>query len=268
MFLSVARPLTWLVLIVTLGPPNVTAQTTGSEKKRLLLSGAAIVGGGIGLAALGFGEECTTKQASTTCEARSAATGVGGLMVATVGSVLLAKGVLRSTTLFADLSSRIKVDDAVSILGTDGRRTRGKVAELTPSSLTLLVNGSERQTFPEATVRRIVVRDSVWDGLRNGASLGLLAGGITGAVLGGPLVVGLCELNERPGHTCPNSVAGALLFGALGAGAGAGIGAGIGVAIDASVSRTIDMSRVQGAHLTVSPVISTDRWAVLASIRF
>jgi len=146
---------------------------------------------------------------------------------------------------FAELSGRVKPGDSVSITGADGRRTKGRVTELTASSLTLRVN-DERRTFPEATVRKIVVEDS----LLNGALIGFAAGFVPGAVL-------FPYMPDSEGS-------GILIGGALFAGAGAAIG----LVIDGLFHRSITVSPPHGATFTVSPVLSPDRQAMLVSIRF
>ena len=147
---------------------------------------------------------------------------------------------------FTELSGRVKPGDSVSITGADGRRTKGRVTELTASSLTLRVN-NERRTFPEATVRRVVVNDS----LANGVLIGFAAGFASGAVIGWAAAAG--ESYE--------AVPGAgVVFG--------GLGAAIGAGVDGLFRRRINVSQPQSATFTVSPVVSPDRQAMLVSIRF
>src|SRR3990172_3345380 len=303
-------------VVLVKGTRSSTSPPSGSDKKRLLWTGAALVGGGLGLMAIGFGEECTTKTtvvsgfsllppyqpynipfSSTACGTRSEGMGWGGLTLAGVGSVVLANGAQRrtipspapssaptpapspvpgtapspipstapSTTPIVDLSDHIRLEDVVSITVTDGRRTEGRVTELTPSSLTLIVNEMDRRTFPLATVRRITVKDSPW----NGALIGFVAGTIPAALFWTAffdyaqrdLDGGRCE--EK--HSCKNPFPAGL---AVGLYSGGLPGLGIGALIDKGIQRTINVLPSQGARVTVLPVISPDRQAVLVSIRF
>ena len=157
------------------------------------------------------------------------------------------------TVPFARLSDHVKVGDVVSMTGPDGRLTIGEVAELTATSLTLLVNEAERRAFAEGAVRRVAVRDS----RRNGALIGLAIGAVPGAWLG-TLMTTYCT-NEA--SSCP---AAPFVLGAATGVTGAAIGAGI----DGLINRAVDVAPPRGAGLTVSPVIGAGRQGILMSIRF
>lgn len=154
---------------------------------------------------------------------------------------------------FPELPDHIKAGNTVSIVEPNGERITGKIADLTSSSLTLLLEDGKKKTFPEVDVRRIVVRDS----RRNGALIGLAAGAIPGAILGF-WARAACEGEDACAALMP------LVSGAFYGGIGAAIGAGI----DGVINKTIDVSRQQPASLTVAPVVGLNRQGMLVSIRF
>jgi hypothetical protein len=266
------------------------SQPSGSRKKPLLWTGAVLLGVGIGAIAVGEQEVCTIESSPyysfNYCARRPSGGGwVGsGLIAAIVGSVVLAIGAQRSTIAgpvsdagpvstdagpvppdagqaqrkaipVVALARYMNIGDVVSITEIDGRRTEGRVAELTRSSLTLLVNNVDTQTFPLATVRRVTVKDSVWDGA--------LIGFIGGTIMATPLWTSYAASETGCGRTSCLPVG--LFWGII---TGGLPGLGIGAAVDAVIQRTVDVSPSLGARLTVSPVISTARKAVLVSIRF
>lgn len=144
------------------------------------------------------------------------------------------------TVPFAQLADHVKVGDVVSMTGPDGRRTNGKIAELTATSLTLLVNDVHRQAFAEAAVSKVAIRDS----RKNGALIGLAGGVVPGAWLG-TIMTTYCT-NEAT--TCP---AAPFVLGAVTGATGAAIGAGI----DGLINRAVNVTPRRGAGVTVSPVI-------------
>jgi hypothetical protein len=80
---------------------------------------------------------------------------------------------------FAEMPRVLETGRTVVVTDSDGRRTKGRVAEITPSSLTLLVRDSwgmeRRQLFPESGVRAINRSDSIWNGLLIGLGAGIVA---------------------------------------------------------------------------------------------
>ncbi len=108
----------------------------------------------------------------------------------------------------------------VYVLDDAGVETRGRLVQFSPQSLTLSVDGTERQ-FNLAHVTRI---DRRGDSLRNGA----LTGALVGAGLG-LATAGLSDCSGRdPGGSCPGMRAGVFLFSTA-------VYAAIGTAIDALV---------------------------------
>jgi hypothetical protein len=91
---------------------------------------------------------------------------------------------------FSTLSQWIKPGDAVTLTDAKGRLVKGKVTDLSPSSITLTTSNSangagnagetqldNRLTFPEQTVRRIVRRHSLWSGALAGAGVAYVGAG-------------------------------------------------------------------------------------------
>ena len=156
---------------------------------------------------------------------------------------------------FDELQGTVKVGQIVFVTDESGRLTKGKVADLSASSLTVLA--PEKRTFGESTVTRINRADGVW----NGALIGLGVGAIPGAWLG---TVYCDECQNRTGPV----LIGVLLFGGIGAAIGGGFDVLFG-----KVGRLVYTSRrlplqSQRTGVIVSPLIGKDRRGVLLSVRF
>jgi hypothetical protein len=96
---------------------------------------------------------------------------LGGLMFAAVfPNNAQAQVVARS---FDDLQRILKVGEKVVVTEDSGEQTRGKVANVSATSLTVLTPG--KQLFLERTVAQIRRSDSLW----NGALIGAGVGGLT-----------------------------------------------------------------------------------------
>lgn len=157
------------------------------------------------------------------------------------------------TITFVELPNHIKPGDIVSLTEADGRRTEGRVTTISTGSLGLQVNATETKAFPEAAVRRIVVKDSK----RNGALIGLVAGAVPGVALG----MGFKTYCENEASRCD---AAPLLTGAVFGAIGAGIGAGI----DGLIHRSLKVSSAQVNRVTLAPVVGIHRQGIVVSIRF
>ena len=128
-------------------------------------------------------------------------------------------------TSFEQLQGLVKPGDTVDVTDASGRRTKGKLGELSATSLELLVrqtqsDGSEKWVpkarFSEGEVRQITRERR--DSLRNGSLIGLaVGGGLALALVKG----GHCRSCSEPETVYP----GALLL--------VGLGVGIGAVIDA-----------------------------------
>lgn len=140
----------------------------------------------------------------------------------------------------------------VTVINSTGDQTTGTISALTPSSLSLGVNGKLRD-FGEQDVATIRQRRS--DSLRDGTLWGLGIGAGVGFVLGG--AIGAEELGEA-----------AFFFGGFLAG---GIGAAIGVGVDAMIrGNQVIYSKAAGSApiVTLRPALTRGRVGVLASLAF
>jgi hypothetical protein len=121
----------------------------------------------------------------------------------------------------ARLRDAVRPGDEVIVTDVHGRETRGKVREITATSLGLLVDG-RRTDFTVNDVETVGRRDSRWNGT-------LLGGGIA-AVLAALVDRSLVKEYGREDISVGDSVG--FVVGA------AAVGAGIGFAIDAMIKRT------------------------------
>lgn len=158
---------------------------------------------------------------------------------------------------FDDLRGILKVGQQVTVTDASGKQTKGTVAELSSTRLTLM--GQEPLTFAEGqvTLVRRGGRDSLW----NGAAIGAAAGfGYIALSLAVQCRGGSCDADYYAGEW----FAPAVLF-------GGGIGAGIGLAIDAAVNRALALyqkTSTTKSLVTVSPIVSRERRGVSLAVRF
>ena len=152
---------------------------------------------------------------------------------------------------FDQLRVLVKPGDTLTITDSTGLRVRGRLSEVTASSLRLDVSGGLRQ-FQDADVNTIEKRGS--DSLKNGAIIGMAVGGGLAALA--------MATAGMTGEDAGVFVAGALIY--------TGIGAGIGVGIDAVVEgpRVIYASSSSArTRLTIAPLLGRSRKGVLLSLR-
>jgi hypothetical protein len=164
-----------------------------------------------------------------------------------------ASGAQQLAASFGQLRVLVKPGDKVSVTDRTGREVQGAVAELSSSSLAILVEGS-RRSFLESDIDAISQRRP--DSLANGAKWGFAVGAGLGVLAGIALTT---EYNE----------AGAALIPLLGLAYG-GMGAGAGVGIDALMSsnRMIYARGDSASKVTFHPMLTSRRRGVLASIAF
>lgn len=161
----------------------------------------------------------------------------------------------QQATSFRQLQILVKAGDTVSVTESSGKVSKGKITELSDSSVRLLENGVARE-LSEADVLEIKQRrsDSLANGARNGA--------IAGAAFGVLYAVGICYMAQ-----CRNVGAPALIVGFT-----TGLGAGISVGIDALIVRQQTIYRAGGrkssTRIGVTPFLWGDRKGVLLSLRF
>jgi hypothetical protein len=167
-------------------------------------------------------------------------------------SVMLAPSPAPAQTVassFEELPLVLKKGRTVVVTEASGRQIKGTVADVSTSSLVILI--PEARTFADGTVTEIRGPDT----LRNGALTGL---GV-GAGAGLAMVAAMCA----DGPDCGPSV--------QVVGVGAGIGAAIGAGVDALLNnrgKVLYRSRQQTFSLTISPLAGKDRQGVRASVRF
>jgi hypothetical protein len=146
---------------------------------------------------------------------------------------------------FEELRHVLKKGQTVVVTDASGRRTRGKVADVSPSSLVVLV--PEARTFTDGTVTEVRVTDP----LSNGALIGAATG------------TGLATWDyfidpSEPGNAVVFTVA-------------IGLGTAVGTIIDAFVNRggkIVYPSPRRTRRVMISPVFGKNRHGARVSVRF
>lgn len=168
-------------------------------------------------------------------------------------------------TSFEELRALVKPGDTVYVTEASGRRTKGRLGELSTSSLELLVRktGSDgRESFmpqarlSEGDVRQILLERR--DSLLNGTLIGLASGA-------GPWILAAAHpcfnTREYPHSQCPQG----LLVTSI-------IGTAVGAAIDALIiKRTTVYYRAPGQRssgVLISPLFSKSGAGIQMSLRF
>jgi hypothetical protein len=150
---------------------------------------------------------------------------------------------------FDQLRLLLRLGDVVTVTDASGHRTKGKLAGLTDTSLSLL---GDNRMFAQRDVENVIRHDHAH--LRTGALWGF---GV-GAGFGLLAAEAICEYSCGPGAY--GSVA--LAYGGLGAGIGVGISAMI------PTEQVVFRSGSSAARLTVAPVLSQNRQGLSVSLRF
>ena len=146
---------------------------------------------------------------------------------------------------FEELRQVLRKGQTVVVTDATGQRTKGKVADVSPSSLVVLV--PDARTFTERTVSEIRITDPVWNGALIGAAIG------TGFAMWDYLID-----PSEPGNAAIFTVA-------------IGLGSAIGAGIDALVNRggtLVYAAPRPPRRVTISPVLGKDRQGALVSVRF
>ncbi len=148
---------------------------------------------------------------------------------------------------FEQLAVLVESGDRITVTDSTGREQTGRIVDLSPSALALVIDGARRD-FREAQVQTIVQ----WrqDSLKNGAWFGF----VLGAALGAP------ALNPRADITAP-----ALSLGLL---AAAGIGVGVGIDALLPSRQVIYQSTGTARRVTVVPLVGRDRRGLAVSFGF
>ena len=168
-----------------------------------------------------------------------------------------------ATSSFSELAKLLKPGDVIRVTDASGRKSSGRLGQLSTSSLELLASssvgnnraGSARQrVFSEADVESIEVKrqDSVLNGTLIGLGTGVAVGFISGTAACGNYS---CEAG-------PVAAGYAALMG--------GIGATVGLLADRAVSRRtlVYRSGKSSTDIRVSPVLSKGATGARVSIRF
>ena len=155
------------------------------------------------------------------------------------------------TSVFADLgaSGVLKPGDPVYVTDARGERLKGRVRDLSATSLTLTIEGDTRD-FSGINITKIEQRDSLENGIWIGLSIGV---GITTI---------MCKVDPDPEH-CPYLVG---YFGLPAMAAGTILGA----IVDAWVRRTLYLAPggIKSSRVRFSPILSNAEKGVLLSMAF
>jgi hypothetical protein len=153
---------------------------------------------------------------------------------------------------FEQVRVLVKAGDTLTVTDTAGQPVRGKLVNLSSSSLRLNVSGTTRE-FQKVDVNTITKRGS--DSLKNGALIGMVIGGSLGAV-------GMAVAAAQGDADAAFFVGAALVY--------SGMGAGIGAGVDALIEGQRVIYANPGsprARLSVAPVLRGPRKGVLVSLR-
>ena len=174
-------------------------------------------------------------------------------MIRTITLVLAAVAVTASIAdaqpvTFDRLALQLNQGDSVIVTHSDGRRLRGRIVDLSASTLALQIDGLRRDLDGSDIS---VIRHRERDSLTNGAAIGF-ASGVA-------IIVGLARIGDL-------SAAGFMYLSSLFGAAGAGIGAGL----DAmhQEPRVVYRAAPSNRRLAVSPVVSPERQGVSVSLGF
>lgn len=153
---------------------------------------------------------------------------------------------------FQDLQRTLKVGQTVRVTEATGRQTKGKVADVSASSLVLSTTSRtgltalpEKRAFAQDAITEIRATDPWWNGMLIGAGIGM-----------SPLFFGV-DRSEQTTRAYITTIS-------------VGVGAAIGAILDALTGsrEVLYMSPQQRPDLTLSPVLGKDRQGALVSVRF
>lgn len=160
----------------------------------------------------------------------------------------------QQATSFEQLQLLVKPGDTVTVTESTGQLSKGKIAELTRSSLRLVVGGVVRD-IAATDVSEVKQRRS--DPLGNGARNGAIAGAAFGTF---SAFFGDCPRGSCGGQRVA-------IVGVMGA-----FGAGLGVGVDALIIRTKVVYRgpvgPASVRFNIAPVIDKRRKGIALSVRF
>jgi hypothetical protein len=151
---------------------------------------------------------------------------------------------------FSQLNTRLKPGDTIWVTDAQGREIKGRIRELTPSTLTL--DGGGGRPYQAGDLR--LIQQQARDSNKDGALWGLLIGAGGGALVGFGTVYAVEEYPSSDDY-----LAWVLLFTGIGAGAGSGLGALVDSTVHGArldVFRASAASGAAGPRLFFSPVIT------------
>ena len=162
---------------------------------------------------------------------------------------------------FSDLEQRLKHGATVYVIDRTGTETKGKVVDVSPSVLTLAVDGVQRR-MEQGAVRQVQsYGDSLWNGVLIGAAVGAAS-----ALMADPKYE---PCPDKPQMRCANLQVGQriLAIGVMG-----GVGAGVDALIRSRhhLYLAADQSaglRIHGLHIGVAPRIGASTAALFVTLR-
>jgi hypothetical protein len=183
---------------------------------------------------------------------------LGAALIASISSVAQAQ----TAASLGEVSGRLKTGDKVYVAAGD-TSVKGSILEISPSSLSLLVNGQRRE-FSGSELTRIQREKR---STRRGALIGLLAGGVGVPAVVYTIVERNCAASRGTIHACDDEWGAdmiAIFFGGIGGGIGAGAGAGVGALFK---HRETVFAKHAGA-MVVKPIVDRSRKGLAVSIGF
>lgn len=155
---------------------------------------------------------------------------------------------------FDQLRVLVKPGDVIHIRDNNGQNVGGRLVDLSPDALRLLVNGSTRE-FNASDVD--VVTAARHGNTANGAKYGLATGAGVGTLI---MFLAFDHCNNQ---CVPYLLTGALVYGGIGAGLGAGFSA-------MSTSQRVIFARpaAQHARMTIAPVVDRTHAGAMLNVRW
>jgi hypothetical protein len=153
---------------------------------------------------------------------------------------------------FEQLQILVKPGDNIYVKDATGSTIKGRIADLSPSSLSLVVKG-QRQAFSQIDVHEI--RQWRGDSLKNGALIGAaVGGGIT-----------LISFAAYPCYDCGAEVVAGV---ALSAGIGAAVGVGLDALIPSKQLIFFNPSRSTAGKFQIKPILNRSNKGVKVAFSF
>jgi hypothetical protein len=177
----------------------------------------------------------------------------GVLAVVSIPAPAFAQSVAHS---FAELASMVSVGQTITVTDAPGAEIKGRVAQLSPRSLTLAFDAATRD-FAESEVR--LIQQKRPDSLLNGTLIGAAVGAGVPLVL----VAAFCAADE--GDCDWDGEAAALIA------VYAGVGAGIGALVDYGVkgNKTVFLpGDATKTSVRIAPLLDHGQRGVRVSVRF